>query len=77
MCVEKLGATDCPQQFQRYSELTDQLKAFTDIRPKVIEDFITIRDTFPCDLLIYSVLEDFVSKRIYNEFELNSFFKCK
>lgn len=57
-----LDASDCPSHTSQLSEELDKLKTMIDIRPKVIEDFTTIRETFPCNSAAQICLKRFVSR---------------
>lgn len=63
MLVE-LGADDCPKLFQNYADAVDRLKTLVGINPKVIQDLHAIHKAFPCSLLIYIDLREFVSNFI-------------
>lgn len=60
--AKKLDASDCPSHTSQLSEELDKLKTMIDIRPKVIEDFTTIREKFPCNSAAQICLKRFVSR---------------
>lgn len=41
-------AIDCPEISQSNTEAIDKLKSMIDIRPKVVQDFNTMYEKFPC-----------------------------
>lgn len=67
-----LAAVDCPRNVQKYNSKIDKLKLMVDIRQKVIEDMISIRDKFPCSFLSDQI-EGFVSKFLIFCFQKSSF----
>lgn len=64
MCAwnaKKIDASDCAYTSQTYLDLIDELTAMIDIRKKVIEDFNTIREKFPCNSDARMILRSIVS----------------
>lgn len=52
---------DCPDFSESYSKVINELKLMVDIKQKVIEDAIAIRDKFPCIERILDFVKGFVS----------------
>lgn len=59
--VYHAATDDCPANSRRYSEAIDKLRLMVDLKPKVIEDAINLRDQFPCNDAVLEFLEHFVS----------------
>lgn len=59
------AAADCPNITERYSKSIDKLKTMVDLKPRVIEDVISIRDKFACNDKAIKFIENFVSNCVY------------
>lgn len=46
--IKTTGADDCPHASQIYPGVFDELNSLVEIRPKVVQDFMAIREKFPC-----------------------------
>lgn len=59
------GPSECAKVLRQYSilEAEDILKSMVDIKPKVIKDFMAIRDKFPCNSQALKCLKSLVSER--------------
>lgn len=55
------AADDCPNNLPAMSQIIDKLKLMVDLKPKVIEDATAIRDKFPCNDEVLTLLGRFVS----------------
>lgn len=64
--ANKLGAIDCPKQFQSYFDAIGKLESMNGIKTTTVQDFITIWEKFPCNEFICSVLINFVSIFFWN-----------
>lgn len=53
MRSKNVAAKDCDAESQKFSKTIDQLKSMIDIKKKVIQDYIAIRDKFPCHTEIH------------------------
>lgn len=56
-----LDENDCPDYTRVLLDKLDKLKSLTNIKPKVIQDFMAIHDKFPCQKLSFDFLNRFVS----------------
>lgn len=57
----KIAEKDCPDVGRKYSKAIDELKTMYHIKPKVVQDFTTIRHKFPCTEDVLYQLQRFVS----------------
>jgi len=57
-----LTADDCVEEMAplKFPEVENTLKSMTGVKPKVIEDFMAIRDKYPCTYYVLQKLELFV-----------------
>lgn len=62
--MAKLDENDCPQRFEQHTEAFNKLKSMVDIKPKVIQDFATIHEKFPCFYMSTLLLQRFVSENL-------------
>lgn len=53
------GEDDCPMH-SRMSPTIDALSRLVDVKPKVKEDFLAVREQFPCNGFAVAPLEYFV-----------------
>lgn len=53
---KKTDASDCSNKIQEYSKAMNVLATMVEIKPKVVQDFNTIRDKFPCNYEAYQLL---------------------
>lgn len=45
-----VGASDCPNSTNRYSDTQDRLKALPNIKPSILQDVAIIIEKFPCGI---------------------------
>ncbi|XP_037040224.1 uncharacterized protein LOC119077144 [Bradysia coprophila] len=57
-----LGPTECSDELRKYSipQAEDMLKSMIDIKPKVLQDFLAIREKFSCNFYALKCLQSFV-----------------
>lgn len=59
--VSAAAPADCPDFAEQYSKAIDGLNLMVDIKRKVIEDVVAIRDKFPCIERVLDFVKGFVS----------------
>lgn len=62
--MQLLAEADCPDKIKFRKQATEILELMIDIKPKVIQDFSAISDTFPCNLEVLDTLGHFVSAHL-------------
>lgn len=57
-------SVDCAGELAPFSEVESTLKSLTGVKPKVVEDFMAIREKYPCHFDVQNKLKLFVSTSI-------------